>query len=107
MCKVSTVNNLADIFTKYAPATILHHLLPLCGVKPAGSATSYSVNSVHSATSSRLPTTPRSTTPRRTRTSRGSTDRLEGGNNSNNNSNLPSAWQRTRSTSASRIVPST
>eukprot|EP00971_Amphidinium_carterae_P127317 2522950-Amphidinium_carterae.1 len=29
--KVATVNNLADIFTKYVPAAVLNHLLPLCG----------------------------------------------------------------------------
>eukprot|EP00971_Amphidinium_carterae_P013963 274861-Amphidinium_carterae.1 len=54
------------------------------------------------------------TSPRRTRTSRGSADRLEGGNNSNINSNVPPAWHQARerlqqrmdrSTSAPRIRP--
>eukprot|EP00971_Amphidinium_carterae_P349096 6490844-Amphidinium_carterae.2 len=109
LCKVSTVNNLADIFTKYVPSAVLHHLLPLCGVKPSGSSgsVSFSVNSVHFASSSRLPTTPR----RIARSSRTSADRLEGGNNSNNNNsnNLPSPWiaARSRSSSASSIVPAT
>eukprot|EP00971_Amphidinium_carterae_P149221 2958794-Amphidinium_carterae.1 len=35
--KVSSVHNLADIFTKYVPAAILNHLLPLCGVRASKS----------------------------------------------------------------------
>eukprot|EP00971_Amphidinium_carterae_P293825 5833332-Amphidinium_carterae.1 len=115
VCKFSTVNNLADIFTKYVPSAVLNHLLPLCGVRSSKtsktSSASYSVNSINFATSSRL------TTPRRTtRTPRGSTDRLEGGNNSNNNSNLPTPWIAARepttwatasSTAASRELQQT
>eukprot|EP00971_Amphidinium_carterae_P058814 1162816-Amphidinium_carterae.1 len=40
--KVSTINNLADIFTKYVPATVLNQLLPLCGVRASKSSATYS-----------------------------------------------------------------
>eukprot|EP00971_Amphidinium_carterae_P113065 2239618-Amphidinium_carterae.1 len=108
--KVATVHNLADIFTKYVPA-VLNHLLPLCGVRASKSSKSlatYNVNSIHLGSASRM------TSPRRTRTSRGSIDRLEWGNNSNINSNVPPSWHQAterlqqrmdRSTSATRIRP--
>eukprot|EP00971_Amphidinium_carterae_P153206 3037194-Amphidinium_carterae.1 len=40
--KVSTVNNLADIFTKYGSAAVLNHLLPLCRVRASKSSATYS-----------------------------------------------------------------